>query len=366
MKTHLVFGAMLAAAAAPAPAQSNTSGLTLYGIVDGAMVSQSARAPAGSLQSLNSGFWQASQFGLRGTESLGSDLKAVFSLSSNLQLDTGTQPTSRLFDRHAYVGLSSDTWGTITLGRQVTTLAELFFATDPLAAGNGATNMNVRYGYLGGAGALIGNRFGTSASTPGNNLDRQDNAVKYAYKSGGGLMATAMYAFGEAAGAANANRSGGLLLGYDSGAVQLRAAAMQFKDAAGVSLNAYAVGGGYDFGNVQLKGTWTQNKIDSGIAPYGNLMTQVFSGGVTWSPSAALRLTLAYYQGRRSQDGQPTQVAKKAYFIPEYSLSKRTELYSLIALERFNAEGAALDNGTPLAPGATASNIFSVGISHRF
>jgi predicted porin len=63
-----------------------------------------------------------SRIGFRGTEDLGGGLKAVFTLESGFGPNTGALGQGgRLFGRQAFVGLS-DSWGTISFGRQYTML----------------------------------------------------------------------------------------------------------------------------------------------------------------------------------------------------------------------------------------------------
>jgi len=367
-KLALAAAVFAAVAAAPAMAQSTTS-VTLFGIADAAYVNQTNRVATGAGRAIQSGAWQASRWGIRGSEDLGGGVKAVFDIASTIALDTGTQASSsRLFDRNAYVGLSSADYGTLMIGRQVTTLTEALWVTDPLKANNGATNMNVRYGYLAGPGNPIANTFGTGAALANNSLDRQDNAAKYVYKASNGLIGMGYYAFGESTTAsASANRSAGLLAGYDGSALQVRAAYAQFKDATGAKLDAWTVGGVYKLDALKFKATWSQNKIDGQTATYQDQKTKVGSAGVTYSYSPSLDLTLAYYRGTRGFDNVATdQKAQKFYFVPEYYLSKRTWLYGIADYERFNASGAALDNGTALKAGVRSSMYLAAGISHAF
>lgn len=249
----------------------------------------------------------------------------------------------------------------------VTPLADLFYATDPLKAGTGATNMNVRFAYLGGAGPRVAANFGANAAIAGNNLDRQDNSIKYNYRSQAGFVATTMIAFGESASGVSVSNSAGAMLGYSGGPLTLRGAAMQFHDAKGVPFDAFALGAAYQISStLTAKLTATKNKILSDLVAYGNQTTKVYSAGLSWAARPNLLLTAAYYYGARDIDGAPKQIARKFYIVPEYKLSARTSVYALLDLERFNAAGAQLDTGTPLQAGATRSNYLAVGVGHNF
>jgi GBP family porin len=343
------------------------SSVTIYGRADAGLVWQSNRTPGGAQKALNSSVWNPSQWGLRGQEDLGDGLRAVFDVGSTIILDAGATPSSvKYFDRNAYVGLSHPVWGTVTLGRQINTLADTIYVVDPLGARNAATNMNVRFGYLGGPGAVITNNFGPNPGTVGANLDRVDNSIKYSYRSATtGLSAIAMIAAGEGNG-----RAGGALLGYDTGPLSLRGSWMQYRDAIGTPFTAYATGIAYRLAEFAVKASYIRSHIDSDLntaaRPYANLTTQVGAFGVTWMPSALLDVNMAVYVGRRTQDGQPDQRVRKFYVAPEYRLSKRTSLVLVGAVERFNDAGSALDTGTPLVSGARSSTYLSAGITHAF
>lgn len=59
--------------------------------------------------------WSSNSWGLKGTEKLGDDLRATFKLESGFNMLTG-QGDSELFKTVA-VGLASDSWGSLQLGR---------------------------------------------------------------------------------------------------------------------------------------------------------------------------------------------------------------------------------------------------------
>src|SRR5689334_1265729 len=58
-----------------------------------------------------------SRFGVRGHERLGPGLKAIFQLETEFHIDSND---SRFAQRDSFVGLSSNAWGTIKLGRMDT------------------------------------------------------------------------------------------------------------------------------------------------------------------------------------------------------------------------------------------------------
>ena len=173
-----------------------------------------------------------------------------------------------------------------------------------------------------------------------------------------------------AAGEGTGGRADGVMLGYDSAAVAVRASYMEYRDVAGAPFKAYATGATYQTGPLTFRVSYADNKIDSGqntpARPYRNMETKIVAAGATWVALPLLELNFAYYQGTRTQDSQPEQKARKLYVAPEYRLSKRTSLFGIVLLEKFNAAGSALDTGTPLPAGTSHSTYLGAGISHRF
>src|SRR5690606_34585166 len=77
---------------------------------------------------LASGIVNGNRCGLKGSEDLGDGLRAIFQLENGFDLGSGQASgqsniakdtdSSVGFNRQAFVGLSSDSWGTFTMGRQ--------------------------------------------------------------------------------------------------------------------------------------------------------------------------------------------------------------------------------------------------------
>jgi predicted porin len=58
----------------------------------------------------------SSRFGMRGTESLGGGLNAIFQLESNVSWDSGNSSSSGIASRETFVGLQGS-WGRVTVGK---------------------------------------------------------------------------------------------------------------------------------------------------------------------------------------------------------------------------------------------------------
>jgi predicted porin len=312
--------------------------------------------------------WNPSQWGIRGQEDLGGGLRAMFDLGSTVILNTGAPASSvKYFDRNAFVGIGSSTWGALTLGRQVNTLAETIYVVDPLGARNSATNMNVRFGYLGGPGAALTNNFGPNPGIAGANLDRVDNSVKYSFSSKTyGLTGSLLAARGQG----NGGNAKGAFARWDGGPVSVAGSWMEYEDQSGVKFPAYATGLAYRGPGFVVHASYIRNRIDSSLdtatKPYRDMTTGVAAFGVTLFPFPNLDLHLAAYTARRTQVGQPVQRATKFYVAGEYKLSPRSSFVLIGLRENFNADGAALDTGTPLPAGARSSNYFGAVMTHAF
>lgn len=143
-----------------------------------------------------------SSWGLKGSEDLGGGLKAIFQLENGFDPGNGQLAGGRLFGNQAFVGLASERYGTLTLGRQYDPLVDLV------------------------QGITAGNDFGSAFATAGDvdnydNSFRVNNAVKYASPALSGLRFEAMYAFGGVAGRVGAGQSYSAGLAYELGPFSL-------------------------------------------------------------------------------------------------------------------------------------------------
>ncbi|KIG03410.1 porin, partial [Caballeronia concitans] len=182
------------------------SSVTLYGLIDAGLTytnSQISGTGGGhSNWEMTSGAVQYSRWGLRGAEDLGAGMKAIFTLESGFNLNTGQYTSNnRIFNRLAYVGLSSRDYGTLTLGRQTDSMVD-FVA--PLA--------------------LTGTEFGgTHFAHPLDNDNLNDsfqinNAVKYLSPNMAGFRVGGLYGFSNQAGGFANNRAYSFGMSYVLGA----------------------------------------------------------------------------------------------------------------------------------------------------
>ncbi|MGF6439527.1 porin [Paraburkholderia youngii] len=237
----------LGVAASPAHAQSS---ITLYGSIDES-VGYVSNAK-GSSQVLMGPISVPDQFGFKGAEDLGGGTKAVFQLENGFFSNTGAFATSgTLFSRKAFVGLSADRWGALTLGRQ-------WDLTDDVLLPN--ANGAVQYNYFLYRPANLDN----DAVTPVN------NTVKYATNSWHGVSARAMYGFTDPS-TGQGRYVGGALL-YKSSALQLGAVYSNTRN------KSYAF-------NTSLGYTSFLGQDLSGGTPFKARDTEIFGVAGTYMPN---------------------------------------------------------------------------------
>ena len=109
MNKKLVAVAVAAVLAAPLAAQAQTANVTLYGRLNITLEYIDANGDRPSTQRLSS---NSSRLGVRGTESLGRGLNAIFQIESSISGDAGG---GTLAGRDTFVGLQGG-WGTVRFG----------------------------------------------------------------------------------------------------------------------------------------------------------------------------------------------------------------------------------------------------------
>lgn len=361
MKKSLLALAVLGAFAGAASAQSS---VTVYGIVDLGFNSTDYGTPAGRVNGISSGNQSASRIGFKGTEDLGNGLKALFQLESTIAADTGaafgaTNGNVGGFNRFATVGLQSQTFGTVLLGRQTSVIKDAYDQIDPFGDG--------------GTVGAISNIFFNGVLTGDNG--RVSNTAKYTSNSFAGFKANAAYSFGETAGDTGANSSYGLGLGYANGPlnVQFGYHNVDVSTFANPSVQtgkakAMFLGATYDFGVVKLHGAYGDGKVET-ITPATEVKVRNWMLGVSAPVGPGTIIASYSVNDNRTFDNADS---KKAAIMYSYDLSKRTNLYTgysrtsnddfgVIGLNRVGNAG----NPATGVAGESAS-VFTVGIRHKF
>ena len=354
MKKTLITLAVLAAATGVAQAQSS---VVIYGTVDAGFVSERG-GKDGNVNKLDSGIASASRLGFKGTEDLGSGLSALFLLESGFSVDNGQQDVAgSLFNRQAYVGLSSKTTGTLTLGRQYTpwynTLSKV---ADPFAAG-----------YSGSAKNLF----------PSNT--RTSNTVLYTSPSYNGFDGDVAYTFGENAASNRIGRKIGASVGYSNGPLNARLAYNNTSnDTATVETASgrnWLAAANYDFAVAKAYVAYGVNKgLSSAIRNNGNAdsfsyveaapstdsTTALIGATVPMGPAGTVMASYIHVNDKNAANADANQFAL-GY---SYALSKRTSTYASYAkISNKNNAGYTVGNNSNVGTGDKA---FSVGVRHSF
>jgi predicted porin len=345
--------------------------VTLYGRIDNGIAFVNHASGSQDLVSLRHGL-SNSRFGFRGSEDLGGGLKAIFQLENGFNESTGALGNGgRMFGRQAFVGLSGQGWGTVTMGRQYDPLVDMI---QPITADN---------------------TFSSVTATPGDvdNYDnslRVSNAVKYLSPVWAGLQLEAMYGFGNVAGgmgqgatysgAATYTRGGlSLAAGYfrannpepASGATRSTSSATNawtgssdplfdgivnsgYISAASISIAR--AGAQYTLGSFILSGTYSNSQYRAdGFSTYRG--EERFNSGTTsvtyqWTPALAVGTGYTYM----SASGNTSATYNQLFAGAVYSLSKRTSVYAVAGYQ--HAGGKQLvqnSNGTTTVQTAQAS-----------
>ena len=269
MKKTLLALAASSALVSVAHAQSS---VTLYGLIDASVVYTNNAGAAGHKIQAGSGAINSPRWGMRGTEDLGGGLKAIFVLESGFNIQNGTSSQdSRLFGRQAFVGLASDQYGSVTLGRQYDSVVD-FLA--PLSA----------------TGSWGGTWFQHPFDNDNlNNSFRVDNSVKYTSPVFGGVKVGAMYAFSNNQNFAT-NRLYSFGATYNWGPLKAAAGYLQVNGSGGAGTTTQAGNG--TAGAVDQAESSAVKQDTSAFGPNGfqiaSSTQRIFGGGVNYSIGPAL------------------------------------------------------------------------------
>ena len=393
MRRALAIAALVGALPLGAMAQSS---VTVYGIVDiGVQWNESGRdmgtstAPNWQQQSawsVDSGYQSGSRFGLRGSEALGRNWNAVFTLEGGFDASTGTSSQgSRLFGRQAWAGLQYAGLGTIALGRISTPSSgsgsfDLWSPVDPFGCSWGV--------------AGLGNTFLPCATL------REDNSIIWASPTWAGFKFAAQYSGNIDTGetAPQGTNTSAMNFGANWAWGPLFVAATY--DVIGYA-DAGSAGrpgaGNPDQKMLQLGGTFDFKflKVHAAWADQTNISTAMTLGGVgNGLPSAMVPVGIGYYDNNAWMLGVTVPVfggnlrgsyqysdAKNiinglAQFEPDYSVwgigfdypfSRRTNMYLGYAQREWDgrvtqASGTALPQASQIFDRAQ----FALGLRHNF
>ncbi|MBB2930115.1 porin [Paraburkholderia silvatlantica] len=388
MKKTLMVAALTGVFATAAHAQSS---VTLYGLIDAGITysnNQRVNATSGhSAWQATSGTINGSRWGLRGAEDLGGGLKAIFTLENGFNIDNGNLgQKGRMFGRQAFVGLASDQYGAVTLGRQYDSVVDYLA---PLS------NTGTQYG-----GTIAAHPFDNDNL---NNSVRFNNTVKYSSVNYAGFKFGGTYSFSNSTQFAN-NRAYSFGATYNYAGLNFAAAYLhanndinnqQFNAAtfSGAQAGDYTFGaarqstfgGGvnYTFGPATAGFVYTQTQLGNaiGISPtqsgtanginlHGNSVRfQNFEGNIRYALTPALSLAGAYTYTRTNFGGGVNPNYNTVSLQSDYALSKRTDVYLQGNWQHVSSNSANIGpylNGLTSASATQDQVAVTVGMRHRF
>jgi len=384
LKKKFLTTAILATIAGAAHAQSS---VTLYGSIDAGISYNShvknATGGSSSLWQYGDGVAQGSRWGLRGAEDLGGGLKAIFVLENGFNSGTGAAGQGgALFGRQAFVGLTKDTIGSLTFGRQYSfstdVLGSLYSTGGNTVSGNWAYHFNdidqltssrinnsVKFQSVNISGFTFGGLYGFSNTTsfagaPSSSSTSSSRAYSFGANYGYGP-------FSLGAAYTNINYPGSATPAFSTTIANLPQTTLQ-------NLRSFGVGGRYIVGPATFWALWT-NTLLSPIAGSSTLYNAYEAGG-KYAFTPALSGALGYTYSRAS--GSATAHWNQINASVDYALSKRTDVYGLVT---YQDGSGTLPNGQKVQAqiGDSTSSIFApsgtgsqdqvavrVGIRHKF
>jgi predicted porin len=382
------------AIAACTSSQAQTANVTLYGSIRANVeyAKYSGPAPSKKIMSLEN---VSSRWGMRGSESLGGGLNAIFQLESGFAVDTGAGGAgNQIFSREAWVGLQGG-FGTVKLGYGLTPYDDVL----GMAHHQGANSWeNRNNGVGGGAGFAKRDLFTNYISGAQCNSSAMDarygNAISYETPNAAGFSVRAMYGMlGEAA----SNSCRGIDIGakYANGPFAAGLAYVRHDNFTGLgaikavhnqdAIRAYA---SFNAGVAKIDGTYEvarykpatgtlkykyweigalvpmgaatlgvqYSQRDKGLAAFYDPSTQALATPALTLDGATPAATVALVNTLWNNGG-----GKHLSFTADYALSKRTLIRSYIT--QLQNEGTLVGSSLASKGKVTA---FSTGLWHSF
>jgi predicted porin len=366
--------------------------VTLYGVIDTGLTYVHNANGNEKLVGTSSGVLSGDRWGLKGQEDLGGGLKAIFQLENGFNVNTGALGQSgREFGRQAFVGLTSDKLGTVTLGRQYDPLVDMV------------------------QGITGDNYWASIVGTPGDvdnydNSSRVNNGVKYVSPNYAGLQFEGLYGFSNGAGTTGQGQTWSGAVAYNNGPLGLAAGYYYTSNpsagrsatiwnspssdsifdspinsgyASAHSIAIARAAGQYAIGPVTLGASYSNAKYrPDGFSAFTSTQTyNIGSAFVNYQLTPAFLIGTGYTYEKASGDAGAhyNQVGIGA----DYTISKRTDFYALGAYQKAsgtqasfttNAAGqtvrvdqqAQASIGSFSMAGTSTQEMVIVGIRHKF
>ena len=375
MKKSLIALALIGAFSSAAVAQSN---VTMYGILDvnymwqegpvNVGTSTAPRIQQESVSAINGGHQSGNRWGVRGTESLGGGLSAIFALEAGFNIDSGTSGQGgRLFGRQAYAGLSGG-WGAVVAGRLATFSSgtgdfDMIGRVDPFSTG---------FGLAGAQNTFISM-----------NATRVDNAVAYVSPTFAGFKAGVGYTtrIDGAEVAPSGNNAKATIFGANWASGPFFAAITY--DVVNNVNNApdqkhLQIGGTWDIASFRLHAAWADQSnigaIPSLTGGSGSFITlptglQNFDAsswllGATWTVTPAFKVFGSYQAF--DADGKTVGTTTRVNFEPDYNIWGIGTTYNLSRRTNLYASYASRDADGTLTGNNFNAKQLAIGIRHLF
>ncbi|TKC88284.1 porin [Trinickia terrae] len=357
----------------PAHAQSS---VTMYGLISTG-VGYVSNAGGAKEYALYSGTNQNNRWGFRVREDLGGGLAAVAQLESGFDITTGNLgQNGRMFGRQAWVGLQSNTLGTVTFGRQYDAFFDYIAQfSAPYASGGLAA-------HPGDSDNLMGSW-------------RYNNSIKYATPVWNGFSAEALYAMSNSTDFA-LNRAWSTGVRYTGNRFSVAAAYVEIQrpgttNANGAVTNDYSGAPFWLFRTSPLNsavGVQRQRNIGAGgnyrvtdkatlsafvddirydYLDHSSLHLNNYDVSFSYLLTPALSVAASYVYTHGTYGGlEANPHWNTGQITVDYALSKRTDVYVFDDYQRVSGPHAAADIFLNAPSTSKSQNLVVAGIRHKF
>ncbi|WP_429498350.1 porin [Robbsia andropogonis] len=347
------------------------AGVSLYGEID-AGIAYLHQPAGGASWRASQGLIDGSYWGVRGSEPLNGDLRALFRLEHGFSSTDG----SLINDHPMYVGLASERFGMVTLGRQYDGM----------------------YDFL-APFTLTGNSGGTAFAHPfdndnANNSYLASNAIKYTSPEIGGVTFGGMYAFSNASAGMSRNRAYSVGARFKAGDFQIGGAYLRvdglgtteggaydaqplpltptmgnvvnYADASARRQNTFGIGASYTIGAFTSALSYSR-AVYTGVAdasdgsPAASIGFSNMEWNVSYQASTALQLTAMVSYTHASASSRWLTGGMQAI----YTLSPRTNVYVQWVGQRASDGQLAVLNGFGPSNGRHQL-LLATGVRHNF
>ncbi|MDO9095858.1 MAG: porin [Rubrivivax sp.] len=282
--------------AAATGASAQTGSVTLYGRVD---LNVTRISGEGWRMDQSS----TSRFGLRGSESLGGGMSAIFQLESRINPQNGTAESPRFWGRESWLGLRGG-FGTFRMGRTLSPSQRIASNYDP----HGTDGI----GSFGSSGLLLGH--------PSATFVRMDNGLYYETPNFSGFSVFGAFAMDDTPGTTD-ERFHSIRLRYAKGPLDISLGLGELSD--GNDVNSF--GAAYDLGFMKPMVQFHSGKRA------GRKRASWLAGAT--APVASGELRAAY--SKQDDRGNGTQTDRTLLAVGyDYPLSKRTLVYGTVIRDK--------------------------------